>query len=266
MFDGPENFNGEKQIAEMLSSLKRVDAPTNFDIRVRARIARGAKVSATSWTTNLVRVGALATVAAVIAVGGYFAFNSINTGHNDVPAVAEVQPQTQNPIVEQPSSNITTSESSNPTVVKPSNELVAQNDVPTNGNAKTNGPNSTEDRATGGSTELAVRESQKIFPRGVDPNAKAPANAKGVNPNARVSVSQILEFIGVNATWAGGGWRVDSVESSNIAGRSGIKTGDVIEAVNDQPVNERTTFGANFSGKSVRVRRDGVSVQIDFKP
>lgn len=263
MFDEKETFNGEKQIAEMLSSLNRVDAPSDFNTHVRSRIARGASVPANSWAVNLVRVGAFAAVAVAVAVGGYFALNSINTGQNGVPIVAEVLP-TPTPIAEQPASNSDTGESSSRTDVKPSDELVAQNDAPTN--AKPNGPNSTEDRPIGGSKDLAVRESIKIYPRGVNPNAKPPSNATGVDPNVRINVSQILEFIGVKATWAVDGWRVDSVEANNIGGRSGLKTGDVVQAINGQTVDKKTTFPAKFDGKSIRVRRDGASVQIDFKP
>lgn len=273
MFDGPENFEGEGKIAAMLTSLKRVDAPGDFDTRVRARIARGAIVPVNSWATNLVRVGAFAAVAVVIIVGGYFALISINTAQHDAPAVVEMQPQTQNSVVEQPPSNIEASQSSNRTTIKPGDELVAENNspVPTNDIVKPNGPNSTDsetskDRPTAGSAELAVRESKNIFPRGLNPNARPPANAKGVGPNTRIHVSSILEFIGVKATWAGDGWRVDSVDANNIASRSGIKTGDVIEAINGQSVDKKTTFPAKFDGKSVRVRRDGASLTIEFKP
>jgi hypothetical protein len=274
MFDEKENFQGEKKIAEMLSSLRRVDAPGNFDARVRARIA-SERVSevASAWTLHLIRISAPLAAAIVLAVGGYFIFTSINTGRNDAPAVVEVQPQTENPIVEQPSSNTETTQSANRTTLKPSDELVAENNNPatTNDNVKPNGPNSTDpdpvkDRPTGGSTDLAVRESQKIFPRGVNPNAKAPANAKGFDPNARIHVASILEFIGIKATWTGDGWRVDSVAAGNIAERSGAKTGDVVEAINGQVVDKKTTFPAKFDGRSMRVRRDGASLSIDFKP
>lgn len=273
MFDEKENFEGEKNIAEMLSSLKRVEAPTDFDTRVRARIASG-RVSegAGAWTANLIRIGAFAAVAVVIAFGSYFVLTSINTGQNDVPSIAETRSERQTPIVEQPSSNIETSQSTNLTTIK-SDELVAENINPsvTNNNSKPNRSNSVDsdtakDRPSDGSMEIALSAANKINPRGLNPNAKIPANAKGVDPNARINVSQILEFIGVKATWAGDGWRVDSVAANNIADRSGIKTGDVVEAINGQAVDNKTTFPAKFDGKSLRIRRDGASVQVDFKP
>jgi hypothetical protein len=280
MFEEKENFKGEKKITEMVSSLRRVDAPGDFDTHVRARIARGVMAEgarergsegASAWTANLIRVGASLAAAIIIALGGYFVFTSINTGQNDVPAVAETRSEPQNPIVEQPSSN-NESQSANHITAKPGDELVAENINPatTNDNAKPNGPNSTDantpkDRPSGGSTDLAVRESQKIYPRGLNPNAKAPANSKGVDPNARIHVSSILEFIGVKATWARDGWRVDSVAANNIAERSGIKTGDVVEEINDQPLKETSSFGIKFNVKSLLVRRDGKTIQLPLK-
>lgn len=268
MFDDKETFIGEKQIAEMLSSLRRVDAPGDFATRVRARIAsERVSAGASAWTPNLVRAGVFAAAAVVVAVGGYFVFTSINTGQNAVPSVAEVQPQTPSQI-----EPLKTEEAVPQVPESPGSEIRVDNADPSSSDAGpkrsgTSGPNTnTESDRPGGSIDSAVRESQKLFPRGVDPNAKTPANAKGIDPNARINVSQILEFIGVKATWSGGGWRVDSVDANNIANRSGIKVGDVVEAINGQTVDKKTTFPSKFDGKGIRVRRDGASVQIDFKP
>lgn len=271
MFDKNENFPGEKKIADLLSSLNRVNAPGDFDTRVRARIARGATMHERSWAANLIRVGALAAVAVAIGAGGYFSLKWINTGPNQVEIVTEVAPQ--DPRVEQPYSNVDTSQLENPARAKPNDELDGKkvNPATTHDNAKSNEPassdsNSRKNNRRGGSVEFAAREENKIFPRGVSPYAKVPSNATGVNPNTRLHVSQILEFIGVKVSWADNGWRVDSVDANNIAERSGIKAGDIVEAINGQTVDKQTTFPAKFDGKNLRVRRDGASLSIDFKP
>lgn len=274
MFDEKENFPGEKQIADMLSSLNRVDVPGDFDTRVRARIARGVNGEGTgAWTTNLVRVGVPVAAAIVIGLGGYFAFTLIDTGQKDVPSVAEVQPMVQTPIVAPPTPLATNdNQAEERMTAKPSDEMMADkiNAEPPDGVARGEkdkmDANSNTGRPTGGSRDLAVRESQRVYPRGLNPDANAPTNAKGVDPNARIHVSSILDFIGVKATWASEGWRVESVAAGNIAESSGIKTGDVIEAINGQTVDKKTTFPATFDGKSLRVRRDGVSIQINFRP
>lgn len=273
MFDQKENFEGERKIADMLSSLERVEAPGDFDTRVRARIARGQVSEGTSaWTKNLIRLGVPVAAAIMIALGGYFIFTSINTGQNDVPAVAETQPTIQTPIVGPSPSATNDNQAEERIIVKPSDEMIADKidaDSP-DGRVRREKDkataNSNTDPPSGGSTDLAVRESQRVYPRGLNPNAKVPANAKGVDPNARIHVSSILDFIGIKANWTGDGWRVDAVDAKTIAGRLGIKAGDVVEAINGQTVDKQTTFPAKFDGKSLRVRRDGASLSIDFKP
>lgn len=272
MFDEKENFEGERKIAEMLSGLSRMNAPDDFDAHVRSRIASGrANEGVSLWTANLIRIGVPLAAAIVLALGSYLVFTSLNTEQYYVPAVAEVQPQTQSPAAAQPASDVGTAQEANRATMRPSDELIVQNNSPTGDNAKTNGAHSVDREApkarlTGGSTELAVRESKKIFPRGLNPNAKPAANAKGVDPNARMGVLQILDFIGIKATWASDGWRVDSVDAKTIAERSGVRTGDIVEAISGQKVDKQTTFPARFDGNSVRVRRNGASLQIDFKP
>ncbi len=267
VFQGPENFDGEKKIADMLSSLKRADAPGDFNARVRARIARGETVSAHSWTASLIRVGAPIAVAIMIALGGYFVFTSMNTGQNDVPAVADVQsaePQSQPELPESINgAQVPEASSSDIRVDKEIPDLSGEPPKRSGANGPSAAPES--DRPEG-SIDSAVGASKPILPRGFDPDATLPANAKGVDPNARINVASIFEIIGVRASWAGSGWRVDSVSPDNIAQRSGIKSGDVIEAINGQAVGEKTTFPARFDGKSVRVRRDDASVEINFKP
>jgi membrane-associated protease RseP (regulator of RpoE activity) len=278
MFDEKENFEGEKKIAEMLSGLMRVDAPGDFGANVRARIAReeaSERVSegASAWATNLVRVGAPIAAAIILALGGYFVFTSINTRQNDVPEVAEVQPVTETPMAAPSTPPATNDDQAEErTVVTSSDEMMGDKinagspDGLVRSEKNKTVTNANTGRPTGGSTDMAVSESQKIYPRGLNPNAKAPAVARGVDPNARISVSQIFEFIGVKAAWTGDGWRVESVDAGTIAGRLGIKPGDVIEALNEKRVEENSSFPAKFDGKSVRVRRDGASLSFDFKP
>jgi S1-C subfamily serine protease len=55
------------------------------------------------------------------------------------------------------------------------------------------------------------------------------------------------------------------VSGSSVAGRSGIKAGDVIEAVNGQVLGSKTSFGSSFTGQNLRVRRDGKSMQIALR-
>jgi hypothetical protein len=39
----------------------------------------------------------------------------------------------------------------------------------------------------------------------------------------------------------------------------------VIEAINDQPLTEKMSFKGGFNGKTLRVLRDGATIQIVLK-
>src|SRR5688572_29519198 len=85
-----EESADEQQISKMLGGLKRVEAPGDFDLRVRGRIAAGKPADKSSWLPVPVRLAV--PLGLLLLVGGYFAFNSFYwTGNVSVP-VAEVQP------------------------------------------------------------------------------------------------------------------------------------------------------------------------------
>jgi len=61
---------GEEKIAGLLSTLPSVSAPSDFDFRVRARIAKGRPAVRPSWAPRLARIAVPA--ALLVGIGGYF--------------------------------------------------------------------------------------------------------------------------------------------------------------------------------------------------
>lgn len=260
-------IHDDEPVSGLLSGLKRVEAPNDFDFRVKARIADSNPTKkAASWLPASVRYAV--PLGLLLMVGGYFAFNTIYPPNNiDVPVVAEVQPANIAPINDTPSndvvlpSNLLASE--NPVVKPPEleNSVIpkdAEKRLPSS-DPKTTSPG-------GGSFDEAIRKSRQILPRGFDPNPKTPVNAKDFDRNFQIPAKDVLAFIGIQAAFTGAGWKAGSVAPGSIAERSGVKAGDLIEAVNDQALAEKTSFGNKFTGKSLRVRRDGQSIKIELKP
>lgn len=261
------NFTGDDQISGLIGSLKRVDAPNDFDFRVKARIAKGRPAERnTSWLPASVRLAI--PLVLLITVGGYFALSSYYSPKAiEVPAVAEVKPAVISPVVEsQPAQPISAppeqliAERGN---IKPAETAI--NSVTRSNERKTASVTPANDRSGSGSYDEAAREVRTRFPRGIDPNAKPPANSAGFNTNVLVPAKDVLTLIGVNASYDGAGWKVSSVTANSLADRSAVKAGDVIEAIDGQLVKANTSFGNGFSGKSLSVRRGGQSVQIDLK-
>jgi len=82
---------------------------------------------------------------------------------------------------------------------------------------------------------------------------------------AEVSVREVLQTIGIDADFADGGWRVRSAADRSVSGRSGVRAGDFVEAIDDKVLTETTVFRGMGSGKTLRVRRDGKQLTLNLR-
>lgn len=249
--------SGEEKVAAMLGSLKRVDAPADFDFRVRARIAQGRPTEArTSWFPTFARFAAPAMMLA--AVGGYFGYNALyDTGTVNVPVVADSGPVAPAPVAVQTSNEVAPAPAATTevAVVKPpvnTDETIAAAPKKDATTAAVKKPETPE----GGSVDMALREANR--PGGVVNTA----NSSPVMPISSLSVREVFSAMGIRASFSGTGWRVSS--ASGRAAAAGLKTGDIIETVNGKAVGANTVFDEKFSGTTLRVKRDGASIQISL--
>jgi C-terminal processing protease CtpA/Prc len=89
----------------------------------------------------------------------------------------------------------------------------------------------------------------------VSANAATPASAV-------LGVAQILRILGIEARYGASGWKVTSVATDTMSDRAGVKMGDVIEAIDDRKLGEKTTFDRTISIKQLNVLRGGTRVKI----
>ena len=262
---GNEELNrDEKAIADMLGTLPRVGVPGDFDFRVKARIAQGVPaVSGRSWLMSISRFAV--PVVLLLVVGGYFGYRSMDASTHEVNVANEAKPASIAPIVET---------AVNTASVEPSKEVIAElapvkpKEVdPAVNSAVPNSivPVSNSANIRGGSIERGLGTSRSVYPRGTDPNAKPPVMPKEFNQPGIVSAKDVLDLLGVEVVYSENGWRVAKVVENSTAQRAGLKTGDVVEAINDQPVGEKTTFKGRLTTKSMRVKRDDKSVEVDLQ-
>lgn len=255
----------EDRISGLLGSLNRVEAPSDFDFGVKARIANGRPVKAGLWFPASVRVAA--PLALTLAVGGYFGLNyyySVN--QQSVPEVAVMQP-IATPVLEPVTTTTVPVTAGNQFVANGPNvvpNLVDRTSITTANLGTT--PLKKNVRTEGSSYDEAVRESRRILQNGIDANARTGANATVNDIDIKVPTTQILALLGISARFDGPAWRVIAVGANNPAVRSLIKPGDVIESIDGQPLNGRTFVRSRFSGQSVTVQRDGRSLRIDLRP
>jgi hypothetical protein len=238
-----------------------VQAPGDFDFRLKARIAE--RRSARKVRPSFLRPVAFAAPTVVIAVvGGYFAWTGLQPSQQTTVQQASFVPsEITTPAPQKvPSSPVPPVELA-VTVPNgaPQPDASIKNAVKTSDKKTIDRSNANIDSGSG-SFDEAAPVTKKLYPRGLDPNEK-PANSQS-EQRAQISANEVLSALGIRASFAGSGWKVDSVAPGSAAGRSGVKAGDVIEAVNGSALTQSTSFNNPFSGKSVSLRRDGKSITI----
>lgn len=251
-------------VGQLLGGLKRVEAPGDFDFHVKARIAKGRPAARNaSLIPSWLRVAV--PLVLILFVGGYFGFRSIyspDVNVEPVGLVKEEQPVKIAPIDAEPSAEVAEvpldGTVRNPIEVKPpitDDKIVAsvnKSPVPERLVVKTGSSNRNSDGSSRVSAQRIARPITLVKPKEFE-------NPVGINAR------DILMQLGINATYSEASWKIGVVTQNSIAERSGLKAGDVIEAINDQNLSEKTTLAMPFSGKNIRVRRDGKIMQIDLK-
>src|SRR5580765_4061428 len=102
--ENEEKIYENEPVSKLLGGLKRVEAPNNFDFRVKARIADGKPADrATSWLPATIRYAM--PLALLLVVGGYFAFNAYYSKKNVDVHVAETGTTNNMPLSASTSNN-----------------------------------------------------------------------------------------------------------------------------------------------------------------
>ena len=248
------NINQEPEaddIHRLLSGLKRVEAPTDFDFHVRARIAKGRPAEKrSSWFSPA--VGFAIPLVLVIAIGGYFGLRTL-----DRSQAINSQDVAKAPVVETPSQSAPLVPTTNPGVnTVPPSEVVAERtearpiDTPEKTGQKRNpkgGSTPDTDKSGGAGSYVEAAKTPEIrTPKGdIDDNAPVAPDRKLL-----ISTRDFLTQSGVSATYAGAGGKIISVGAA--ASAAGVRAGDVIE-------------GVNVQAGTIRVQRDGKSLTFTIR-
>lgn len=240
-----EELQNNEPVSRLLGELKHVEAPSDFNFGVRARIAAGRPAEKVGFRIPVwLTYGA--PLALMLAVGGYIGMNSFYSINNaSVPVVAVNENPNIAPPIPAPSVEVAVA----PPISKPDEQLVAKKpDVVSDSKViAVKKPVAKDKNPDGGSIDLASREGRRIH--------RVP----------QIPAKDVLNLIGAKGGFEADGWRVQSTTPNSLAERSQIQTGDVIESVNGQAVTDKTSFRSTTSLKTVRVRRDGKSVDIVIK-
>ncbi len=258
-FEPGFDTTAEEKISQLLSAMPRVEAPGDFGFRVKARIAEGKpSPSRPLWLPTALK--AAVPLGLVLAIGGYVGVTSLYVNDGAPAEQAIVQPARPGLVQSVPAAPA-------PEPVAPSSVAAAV-------------PQETGVRQTGAPREIAKSQPKRVVIRKPveDKNGKGdfvdavkPAQSPSVTPGPEIKpgpetkgtpAGEILTKIGVNALFGEGGWKADSVSPNTAAAKAGVKAGDIIESVDDQDLTDLGSVAKPATGKKLKVKRDGKSVEI----
>lgn len=261
----------ERKLRELCRSLKKTDAPHDFEFKLKARIANAKPADFKPRYGFALRYALPAL--AVILVLGLVAFNGalFSTGNN--PPVAESSA---------PSSSLLPQNAVATTVATPETANQNLSVTPANQNPPKNSAVAAADRApkirevknTSGSRILPLNGSgsalkslnpnEIILPKGFD-RKDVPQNLQNDEPTNPMPVKDVLSFIGVNAELENGKWKVRSVTANSVGESSDVKVNDVIESIDDQPLSAETVFTKTVKGNTLTITRAGAKLRINLR-
>ncbi|HLA96189.1 MAG TPA: hypothetical protein VK612_10740, partial [Pyrinomonadaceae bacterium] len=158
------NLGNDEQVADMLGTLNRVEAPSDFEMKVRSRIARSAPRTRFGRAELLLGLKFAIQALVLAAFGVFLAFSNLTeVNRSAVPPVEDFAPAATQPIVNpsNPQNNI------RPAV---NNSILART---SDGNTVNSGAKEKNTEPAGGSKDEALSPAgETIYPLGLDPNRK----------------------------------------------------------------------------------------------
>jgi hypothetical protein len=256
----------DRKVQQMLGGLKRVEAPKDFDFRLKARIKSADPDKLKRGWFPLLRYAAplalAVVVLAVLAANGLYSTdgNAVqvveradrNPVENvDQPGVPQPKETTvavsvsPAPVVENPPANSQTTNKKDLPALPKEPELAANAEKHKNDKPQI-------DNNGGGSRDDAQKNANVLLP-------------KGIGRNNSVQVKDVLSIIGIDADFSGSQWRVRSVGENSIAGNAGVKAGDVITAFDGNSLAGETIPSSKTINGNLTIVRGGEKMEIKLQ-
>ena len=257
----------ETKIIQMLSDLRRAEAPKDFDFHLNARIANGSP-AVTRRPMLFPALKYALPLGLLLLVGGLIAFSGYFTQLDQLSPLAADTPRSKDTVIDTTVAKGTIRESDfakthvesvNPQPSKREETIQRMNadsvNVVSPAANKRNGDRSA-DFGQGGRIRT-------INPRGINPEnvVRTPITNAA---KAELSTGEVLTILGVEADFLENAWHVKAVNEGSHAANAGVQVGDVIQQINDRKVGKTIEFSGQFTGNSVTVLRGEKAVRLDL--
>lgn len=246
-----KGMKDEEEISRMLASLKTVDAPEDFEGGVRSRIAKRREEPSLSRPSLLLVAKFAFPMLLLLAVGGFLIVSDSGTLKADmVPPVEDSTNQIA--VVESPSDPPTASNAN----------LSIEQAATNRGNSRSDQPSSDKQPSTQDDQALS-QDDTTVFPDGVDPRKARITNGK-LPTAGNISPTSILSMMGINAQCNSTGCVANDVREGTLAANAGIRSGDVISAVDGKAINASATFTGSFTISELAIIRGGRKMTVSL--
>ncbi len=273
---------GDVKIQQMIKNLQRVDAPKDFDFRLKARIANTKSTDFQPRFLPVLRyILPLSVVVLiftfVIINGVYFAGNNQTVADvQPIPVETKIAPTNNSqisppevakiPVEPVPVENVAD-------VIQPEVRVKEKEIISVEGNkfvvvkspkkAQTELPKTRNEDKGGGSITSSFPKAIVINPPGIPLNDPIESSPNNENKNDIIT-KQMLLPLGIEIVSENGNRRVKSVKKESVAARSGVEVGDLVEAIDGEKVSGDAVRGKKLEGKQITVLRGTEKVEIRF--
>ena len=261
----------EQKLSALLGGLKRVEAPKDFDFKLKAKIAAVTPVDE-QRTSLFPALRYVFPLFLVVLLSGFAALRIFAPNDaTEPPTIAEGSQPSNTVEIAVPDVPEKTVSFNNPTATDFNANKTALTTVDSPKAANNEKPmlaivKPLEKR--GGKQTVEPRNSSK---GSYDISGGSPSNSINVGPNnpnteqsGKIDVRQMLNMMGIEVEFVGTNCKVKSVREGTAARIANFQPGDLIEAIDDKKLSSETVVTDSFKGKVFRVVRAGKQIVIDL--
>lgn len=277
----------DEQVRQMIGDLKRIDAPKDFDFRLKGRIAKTKSSDFKPRFLPMLRY--VLPLVAILVISGFVVLNglyfpdsqAVSQVAEDIPQmnieqkVAPVAPFEEVANVSNPAKDEKLFAADSPTKPEPAKTAKEVKSSANETQFVAVRPRSTvpkknlivkekKDDNGGGSRDSASSVSPIITPKGINLNT-TPENSSNPENKQPLNAQEVLSQLGIEANFTNPGWMVKSVKQHSLAESSGVKVGDVVEAIDGEKLSDKLLNVKTIQVKKIMVLRGAEKIEISLR-
>ncbi len=276
----------QTRVWRIIDGFEPVNAPNDFDFRVKARIANAKPSDFRQPLFPVARyVLGLSVVGLILAFVGINGFYSLDdntvpaiAGHNIQTPIQRENPSIDNSAIGQIAANVSqplgyaksiveisrqkTEPIENKKQLKTSEGETLLVEVKSTKKPQIKNTKDDEKNFVGSQTQ-SVKPPQIITPRGIPNSTQTVENPSNFETVNLITAEQILSQLGIEIALENGRRKVKKINQNSVAERSDIRIGDLIEAINGEKLTNEPIRAKTIEGKKLTITR-GVEIMEIF--